>query len=262
LNEDLYPRSEDGTTANPDNEAAININEERQDDDLDDIPDTLKNSHDPTGVPAITNNTTISETPAETKAEDGYDTDDSQEDEDRGEVDVIKKLHGIGYDVEEDAYDGSDDRRYEINHWHYHARKADAMWPAEEKTGNPQWTELIGELDRFAFDNKPAFNTWQSCWGDAGSYMAMEVEALHVAAGLGLTFWVEHLVKDLGKDPESSPKDGMRCKPPRSALATTTSKGCFSASLVWMPRPEARAAPGENALPCRKFSFVTRPRRL
>jgi ankyrin repeat protein len=202
LDEALHPRSEDQeTTANPDNEAANDINEERQDDDLDDNPDTPKSPHDPRVVPAITNSTTISENPAETKAEDGYDTDDSQEDEDRGEVDVIKKLHGIGDDVEEDAYDGSDDRRYEINHWHYHARKADAMWPAEEKSGNPQWTELIAELDRFAFDNKPAFMNWQSTWGDVGSYMAMEVEALHVAACLGLTFWVEHLVKDLGKDP-------------------------------------------------------------
>jgi ankyrin repeat protein len=207
LDEDLHPRFEDEeTTANPDDEAGEDINEERQDNDFDDSPDISKGSHDPRVVPAMTNNTIISENPIEANAEDGYDTDDSQEDEDRGEVDVIRKLHGVGDDVEEDTYDGSDDRRYEMNHWFYHARKADAMWLAEDKTGNPQWAELIAELDRFAFDNKPAFEQWQSSWGDVGSYMAKEVDALHVAAGLGLTFWVEHLVKDLGKDPREFSK--------------------------------------------------------
>ena len=187
------------TAADPGNGADNDLNEKQKNDDQNDGSETLKTSDDPKENSAITKETSISAT--DTKTEDGYDTDDSQEDEDRGEVDIIKKLKGLGNDDEEDAYDGSNDRRYELNYWFYHARKADAMWSAEEKAGNPQWAELIAELDRFAHENEPVFKKWQSICGDTTSYIAKGLDALHVAAGFGLTFWVEHLVKDLGKDP-------------------------------------------------------------
>ena len=182
-----HARSEDKKTITDQDNETGDDNEEKQ---QDDGSETFKASDGPQTVPAETDKTVISGEPGDTKTEDGFDTDDSQEDEDRGEVDIIKKLKGQGDDDEEDAYDGSDDRRYEMNHWFYHACKADAMWSAEEKAGSPQWAELIAELDRFAYENEPVFKKWQYIWGDPTSYIAKGVDVLNVAAGLGLTFWV------------------------------------------------------------------------
>jgi ankyrin repeat protein len=133
--------------------------------------------------------------------EDGYDSDDSKEDEDYGEVDIIRKLRGQENEDEEDAPDGSDLFRYEINQWQHHFREADRLWSGEEKASSQHWAELIAELDKFAFENEPAFEAWQYKWDDGGGYLEKGVGALHVAAYLGLTYWVEHLVKALGKDP-------------------------------------------------------------
>ncbi|KAM0694964.1 hypothetical protein Q7P36_005320 [Cladosporium allicinum] len=178
-----------------------NIKDRHEDVDQEEDSNPLTTSEDLEPTPAMPDNTIISDEPSDTKAKDEYDSDDSQEDEDRGEVDIIKKLKGQTKDEEEDDYDGSYDDRYEINQWFYHARKADAMWPAEEKVGNPKWTELIAELDRFAFENESVFKEWQFIWAEPDDYIEKGVGAIHLASYLGLTFWVEHLVKDLEKDP-------------------------------------------------------------
>jgi ankyrin repeat protein len=181
---------DDSNTSEQDGDTGSEIRDRHQDIDQDEESTTLKTLDDPEATLA-----------SDTEAKDGYDTDDSKEDEDRGEVDIIKKLKGQTKDEEEDAYDGSDDARYEIEQWFYHVRKADGMWPAEEKSDNPRWAELIAELDRFAFQNEPVFKEWQYFWAEEDSYIEKGVDALHAAANLGLAFWVEHLVKDLGKDP-------------------------------------------------------------
>jgi ankyrin repeat protein len=185
--EDLDAISEDKRiTANQDNETGNDINEQQQESFREFLDQTF----------TIGNLT-------DTNAEDGHDSDDSEEGEDRGEVDVIKKLKGQTKDEEEaqEASNWSYDARYELKQWFYHTRKADGMWPAEEKIGNPQWAELTAELDRFAFDNEPIFKEWQCKWALKNNYIEKGVDALHAAANLGMTFWVEHLVNDLGRDP-------------------------------------------------------------
>ena len=190
-----------GSTAEQHHDSGGDVGNRHQDAHQDEDPKTLKTFDDPDSTPAMKDETNISGESGDTKVKDDYDTDDSEEDEDRGEVDIIKKLKGPTKDDEEEAWDGSDAARYEIRQWFYHARRADSMWPAREKAGNPQWAELIAELDRFAFENESAFKEWQCSWAERNSYIELGVDALHAAANLGLTFWVEHLVEDLGKDP-------------------------------------------------------------
>ena len=180
------------------------IDDRRQDAHQDEDSTTPKTSDDPDLTSAMTDETTIGGESGDEnheKAKDDYDTDDSEEDEDRGEVDIIKKFKGQTEEDKEEAWDGSDAGRYELKQWFYHTRKADSMWPEREKLGNPQWAELVAELDRFAFENESAFKEWQCTWAEKNSYIEKGVDALHAAANLGLAFWVEHLVKDLGKDP-------------------------------------------------------------
>ena len=136
----------------------------------------------------------------ETSDYDLYDSDDSVEDEDDGEVDTIKKMRGQEPDNDEDTYDRSNDLRYEISQWPYHFRQADSLWSEEEKAGSQQWTELKTELDKFAIDNVRAFELWQHCV-EQGEYLQQGVGPLHVAANLGLTYWARHLVEIRGMDP-------------------------------------------------------------
>jgi ankyrin repeat protein len=136
----------------------------------------------------------------ETSDYDFYDSDDSVEDEDHGEVDIIKKMRGQEQDIDEDTSDRSNDLRYEISQWPYHFRQADSLWSEEEKAGSQQWTELITELDKFAIDNVRAFELWQNC-AEEGDYLQQGVGPLHVAATLGLTYWARHLVEIRGMDP-------------------------------------------------------------
>lgn len=135
-----------------------------------------------------------------TKDESMYDSYDSAEDEDHGDVDIIKKMRGQEQSNSEER-DHSCDVRYEILQWPYHFREADRLWSDEEKADNPQWTELIAELDRFAIDNVLAFELWQQSVAEEGGYLEQGVGPLHVAANLGLTYWARHLVKTRGMNP-------------------------------------------------------------
>lgn len=136
------------------------------------------------GIRGTSETRSAADEPEGAKADDGYDSDESKEDEDVGEVDTIKKLRGNEKDdEEEDAYDGSDDYRYEINHWPDHLREADRLWSMDEKASNPQWAELISELDKFALDSLSVYKQWQYFWGHDGGYIE-DVDALHVASYL------------------------------------------------------------------------------
>lgn len=122
-----------------------------------------------------------------TRDESMYDSDDLAEDEDHGDVDIIKKMRGQEQgDTEE--HDHSCDVRYEILRWPYHFREADRLWSDEEKTDDPQWTELIAELDRFAIENVLAFELWQQSVAEDGGYFEQGVGPLHVVANSGLTY--------------------------------------------------------------------------
>ena len=128
---------------------------------------------------------------------------DSVEDEDNGDIDIIKKRRGQEQGSNEAVDDRSCNVRYEISQWPYHFREADSLWFDEEKAGNPQWTELKTELDKFAIDNVQAFDSWQQCAEEEGGYLEQGVGPLHVAAHLGLTYWARHLVKACGMVPSA-----------------------------------------------------------
>ena len=132
------------------------------------------------------------------EAEIEYDSDDSMEDEDSGE-DVVRMSEDMkAAEVDDVGYDGSNNLRYEIELWYHHVREADRLWQAEDKTTNPQWLQLVAELDRFAIDNKSAFKEWQFVSGVFDEYFPIKepLGPLHVAAMFGLTHWAEHLIKD------------------------------------------------------------------
>lgn len=137
----------------------------------------------------------------ETKDEALYDSDDSAEDEDHGDVDIIKKMRGQAQSNNEEGDGRSCNVRYDILQWPHHFREADRLWSDEEKARKSQWAELIMELDKFAIDNVRAFNLWQQCMEEEGDYLEQGVGPLHVAAHLGLTYWARHLVKARGMNP-------------------------------------------------------------
>ena len=194
---------DNGNATKQDEETGREVSDRLQYAGQDEDPRTLDASSDPGATPATVDETVVGGEPVDEKALDGYDTDDSEEDEDRDEGDIIiRKLTGRRSQVRRvEADDGSDAARYELMQWFYHARKADNMWPAGEKAENPQWAELIKELDQFAFENKTSFKVWQSTWAIKNDYIEKGVDPLHTAANLGLTFWVEHLIKDRKEDP-------------------------------------------------------------
>ena len=139
----------------------------------------------------------------ETTDENVYDSDDSVEDEDHGDIDIIKKMRGQEQGSNEEEDGRPCNVRYEISQWPYHFREADSLWSNEEKAGNPQWAELISELDKFAIDNVRAFDLWQQHAEEEGGYLEQGVGPLHVAAHSGLTYWARHLVKARGMDPSA-----------------------------------------------------------
>jgi ankyrin repeat protein len=192
---------EDGAnTAEQNYDDGGDIADRQQSADHNEDSEISKASDDPGMTSVMLDETVVGGETVDENVEDGYDTDDSEEDEDRGEVDILKKLTGRA-DATHFEEDGSKAPRYELMQWSYHARKANDMWPAGEKVDNPQWAELIADLDQFAFENEPSFKVWQSTWAIKNGYIEKGVDALHAAANLGLMFWVKHLVETRKKDP-------------------------------------------------------------
>ncbi|KAI9699589.1 MAG: hypothetical protein M1820_007088 [Bogoriella megaspora] len=135
------------------------------------------------------------------KNDSGYETDDSMDDEDRGEISLKPKTN----DEEEAAQTSQEDWkdnmhryiRYEINYWYDHVREAEDLWTPEERAISPLWSTLMTELDRFVDENTAAFNEWQTFMFYRQDMQDQEQpwKPLHVAAYLGLTSWAEHLIK-------------------------------------------------------------------
>lgn len=118
-------------------------------------------------------------------SEDGEDEEDDVDDWDAKNQQLMR---------EDKAYSW----RYEIEQWPYHVQEAEKQWSNGDIHSDPEWLELIAELDKFAF-NTPVFHRWlniyrrhDNVWGS---------NPLNVAAHLGLQRWAEHLITDKDQDP-------------------------------------------------------------
>lgn len=122
------------------------------------------------------------------------DPDDSQDDEDRGELDLSKVAETR--DSEPDnQFVGVRVDRYEVLYWSYHIQQAEALWDPEERSESSVWSELIVELDYWVTENVDWFGRWQLEEPTLARHEG-RLKALHVAAYLGLTSWVSHLLKN------------------------------------------------------------------
>jgi ankyrin repeat protein len=141
------------------------------------------------------------------QTQDGYQTEDSVDDED-----VTKPQLYDEYAVDSDSDNGDEDDgdsqpriRYEMQYWPMHMRKAEELWPAEEREGNSNWAALMSELDKLVFETPDVFAAWQSKFPDRKNKENIFAISngphtpLHVAAYLGLSSWVKHLL-DRGED--------------------------------------------------------------
>ncbi|KAK3991458.1 ankyrin-3 [Cladorrhinum sp. PSN332] len=89
--------------------------------------------------------------------------------------------------------------RYEIQHWPYHLRMAESLWPADEREQSHTWAAVMAELDIFA--SRDHFSVWQAKYDDESSSEITGCfnisngphKPLHVAAYLGLESWAQHL---------------------------------------------------------------------
>ncbi|QIW98623.1 hypothetical protein AMS68_004141 [Peltaster fructicola] len=96
--------------------------------------------------------------------------------------------------------------RYEIDNWPHHMLMAEQLWADDDKSVVPEWQELIAELDKFVFDTPDVFMEWQMIltisrmdYPNTEDYFQGDT-ALHVAARLGLKYWVEHLLANKEQD--------------------------------------------------------------
>ncbi|KAK4126783.1 hypothetical protein N657DRAFT_175938 [Parathielavia appendiculata] len=141
------------------------------------------------------------------EAQDGYQTEDSIDDEDITKPQIHDQAM---FDTESDSDDeetgeGATRVRYEIQYWPWHMRKAEELWPAEEREENSEWAALMVELDKLVFDTPRIFSAWQAMHPDKKNEENLFAVAngphkpLHVAAYLGLSSWVKHLL-DRGEE--------------------------------------------------------------
>lgn len=141
------------------------------------------------------------------KAQDGYCTEDSIDDED-----VIQPQL---YFADTDNFDGesaeeTDDEsptrvRYELQYWPWHMLSAEDLWPVKERENNSCWAALMSELDKLVFETPEVFATWQSKYPEKeDEYDFFRIangphKPLHIASYLGLTTWTRHLL-DRGEE--------------------------------------------------------------
>ncbi|KAH5548778.1 protein SSH4 [Parastagonospora nodorum] len=136
---------------------------------------------------------------------DAIDLDDSQDDEDRGEIDLINRDEKVDYatDTQSLEYRMS---RYETLYWSYHIQQAEALWSPEERSKSNRWTELLGELTQWVTKNKNWFSRWQLEQPSLSRHEG-RLKPLHVAAYFGLTSWASHLLES-GADIDEAPEGG------------------------------------------------------
>ncbi|KAL2128709.1 hypothetical protein VTI74DRAFT_8810 [Chaetomium olivicolor] len=131
-----------------------------------------------------------------------------------GSVDDEEIAHRTYYDHTADEYlngataEGDDEEpefirvRYEIQFWPWHLRQAEERWPDEERENSSDWESVMAELDKLVFETPAIFAAWQDRFPedpdpeDLGLFRLKEGphKPLHVAAYLGLTSWVKHLL--------------------------------------------------------------------
>ncbi|KAH7322550.1 ankyrin repeat-containing domain protein [Stachybotrys elegans] len=133
----------------------------------------------------------------------GYISDNSMDEEDRPVSDP-SKIAGYEINASESPMD-TNHIRYEVKYWYYHLRRAEELWPKEERS-DPRWQQVLDELDRFTA-NTPVFNAWQErfCMGARQDdkdwdFLKKPRKALHIAAHLRLASWAEKLL-DSGHGP-------------------------------------------------------------
>ena len=135
------------------------------------------------------------------KKDEEKDDDDSVDDEDRPDDGDWSWLEERGIEDEEEEEE-EQFYRYEVIEWFYHARKAEALWTAEEKATNPDWISLQQEIDRFFTEKPKVFNAWQAeILENEGPW-----EPFQVAAYLDLTSVVK-MYLDRGHDVNMLTKD-------------------------------------------------------
>jgi hypothetical protein len=85
--------------------------------------------------------------------------------------------------------------RYEMEFWYYHILQAEALWPPAERSESSDWADLFDELDFWVSQNADWFRRWQLSDTTLANYQG-DLDPLHVAACLGLTSWVSHLLSN------------------------------------------------------------------
>jgi hypothetical protein len=132
------------------------------------------------------------------------DSDEYQDEEDRKDRDQAKVAD------RNDKKKKANDRdlrmyRYEMGFWSYHVLQAEALWSQSERLENSSWTELLEELEYWVNQNSAWFRRWQ-LWEPTLSKHQGHLEPLHVAAYLGLTSWVSHLLRN-GAQIDTAPSE-------------------------------------------------------
>lgn len=146
---------------------------------------------------------TTVETTTQGENDSGYESDDSMDDEDRGEsVFSRRNPNAAAQDEPRDwRKDNEQALRYEMIFWYYHVQRAEALWSRQERLEHPRWRALMEELDGLAFECPAELARCQRLIfiqmmieSDEASWNVPPWRPLHIAALLGLTSWAEHLI--------------------------------------------------------------------
>ncbi|KAF4544367.1 Ankyrin domain protein [Lasiodiplodia theobromae] len=102
--------------------------------------------------------------------------------------------------------DSTSHLRYEITHWHYHVREAEAAWPEEERQMHPEAAEMFDELyeqlDAFMKERALPFARWQQLvWPDFFPDESQDKQLLvnppvHIAARFDLVGMLQRYIRD------------------------------------------------------------------
>ncbi|KAH7082503.1 hypothetical protein FB567DRAFT_107375 [Paraphoma chrysanthemicola] len=143
---------------------------------------------------------------------------ESQDDEDKGELNLADAADTNNL---RDNTEDPDLRtcRYEMVFWSYHITQAEALWsPAERLLDNSVWPGLYEQLDYWVTQNAAWFRRWQ-IWESTLTKHGGHLKPLHVAAYLGLTSWVMHLLRngaEINEAPNGVPETPLQVAADRS----------------------------------------------
>ncbi|KAI0195215.1 hypothetical protein EV127DRAFT_404755 [Xylaria flabelliformis] len=117
---------------------------------------------------------------------DGYESERSEDDA-RFPQAYNDDTYGAGNQASRDSTCTS---RYECEYWTYHLRRAEELWPMEERVGDARWNAVMEELDRFVYTNRTAFDRWQTIT----YHLEQPLGPLHVASWANNFCWVKQLL--------------------------------------------------------------------